>query len=112
MLERIQMIGVLSALGASASRIRGIFRHFSYMLLVRALFWGNLIALSLCFLQKRYSLIALDADTYYIDAVPIRVLPLDVIGINVGVTLISMFIILISTFFISLKRPASAIRWE
>lgn len=112
MLERIQMIGVLSALGASASRIRGIFRHFSYMLLVRALFWGNLIALTLCFLQKRYSLIALDADTYYIDAVPIRVLPLDVIGINVGVALISMFIILISTFFISLKRPASAIRWE
>ena len=112
MLERIQMIGIMKALGATNGMVRRIFRHFAVMLVGKGMLIGNAVALVLCFLQQRFGLIRLDPDTYYIDAVPVEFNWVYLLLINLGVLLISSLIIFGSSYLMSIKGPASTIRYE
>ncbi|MCR4613310.1 MAG: ABC transporter permease [Bacteroidaceae bacterium] len=112
MLERIQMIGILKALGATNGTVRRIFRHFSVMLVGKGMLIGNVVALLLCFVQQHFGIVKLNPDTYYIDAVPIEFNWLYFLLINIGVLLISSLIIFGSSYLMSIKGPATTIRWE
>ena len=54
-LQRTKMIGILKALGCRNWIIRKIFLFNTLYLCAKGLFWGNVIGLSLAFLQKQYS---------------------------------------------------------
>ena len=112
MLERIQMIGIMKALGATNGMVRRIFRHFAVMLVGKGMLIGNAVALLLCFIQQRFGLIRLDPDTYYIDAVPVEFHWVYLLLINLGVLLISSLIIFGSSYLMSIKGPATTIRYE
>ncbi len=112
MLERIQMIGILKALGATNEQVRRIFRHFSVMLVGKGMLIGNIVALVLCYVQQRFSLIHLDPDTYYIDTVPIEFNWIYFLLLNLGVLLISSLIVFGSSYLMGIQRPAQTIRWE
>ena len=112
MLERIQMIGIMKALGATNGMVRRIFRHFAVMLVGKGMLIGNAVALLLCFIQQRFGLIRLDPDTYYIDAVPVEFNWVYLLLINLGVLLISSLIIFGSSYLMSIKGPATTIRYE
>ncbi len=47
-LERTQMIGILKALGASNWSVRKTFLYNALYLIVRGLFWGNLMGICYC----------------------------------------------------------------
>jgi len=51
-LDRTNMIGVLKALGYANSSIRKIFLYQSSYLILKGLFWGNLLGISLCILVE------------------------------------------------------------
>ena len=112
MLERIQMIGILKALGATDGMVRRIFRHFSVMLVGKGMLIGDAAALLLCYLQQRFALVHLDPETYYIDTVPIQFNWLFFIMVNVAVLLISSLIIFGSSYLMGIQKPAQTIRWE
>lgn len=119
MLERIRMIGQLKALGANNGMIRRIFRHFSLMLVARGLLWGNILGLGFCWLQHHFALIKLNPDTYYIDSVPIQfnwIVPGNYIDsiliVNVVTLLISALVIYGASYLMSIKAPASTMRFE
>ncbi len=112
MLERISMIGILKALGATNMQVRRIFQHFAVMLVGKAILIGDIVALALCLLQKHLNLVKLDADTYYIDSVPIQLHWLPILLINLAVLSISAIVIFASSFLVSIKGPANTIRWE
>lgn len=119
MLERIQMIGLLKSLGATNQTIRGIFRHFAIMLVGRGLLWGNAIGLGLCWLQQQFGLVKLNPDTYYIDSVPIQfnwIIPNNYIDsiliVNVVTLAISALVIYGASYLMSIKNPASTMRFE
>ena len=112
MLERISMIGTLKALGATNMQVRRVFQHFAVMLVGKAIIIGDIVALAICFLQKHFNFIKLDADTYYIDSVPIELQWLPILLINLAVLLISSIVIFASSFLVSIKGPATTIRWE
>ena len=50
-LERVQMIGILKALGSNNQSIQKIFLYNASTLILKGLFWGNLIGLSLIGMQ-------------------------------------------------------------
>ena len=112
MLERIQMIGILKALGATNGMVRRIFRHFSVMLVGKGMLIGNVVALLLCFVQQRFEIVKLDADTYYIDAVPIEFNWTYFLLVNLGVLIVSSLIIFGSSYLMGIQKPAQTIRWE
>ena len=112
MLDRIKMIGILKSLGASNLSIRKIFSSFAVMLVGKGIIIGDIIGIGLCLIQKYFGVISLNPSTYYIDKVPVDLYWWYFLLINVGVLFISSLIIFGSSFLMSIKKPASTMRWE
>lgn len=110
-MERTQMIGLLKALGARNVLVRKIFWHTGLMLLVKGLLFGNGFAFLFCFLQDKFSLIPLNEENYYMDAVPIQWDIPAFLLINVVAVLVISFIILIPTTIVANIKPIKAIKF-
>ena len=111
-LERTNMIGILKALGAPDITIRRIFLYFSAFLILKGLFWGNLIGISLCLAQKYGGIVHLDPKTYYVEVVPVLIdVPL-LLLLNFFTLLVSVLMLVGPSLLISRIKPVKAIRFE
>ncbi|MEP0987054.1 ABC transporter permease [Ekhidna sp.] len=111
-MERTQMIGVLKSLGSPNKLIRQIFILNGIQLILRGLFWGNVIGLGLGLLQYYYKIIPLDAANYYMSHVPIQIDIQTIIGLNMLVLTLIGVTLLIPVAIISRIRPLKAIRFD
>lgn len=112
MLERINMIGILKALGATNYSIRKIFINFSAMLVGRGLLWGNVVGLALCALQYYFHIVKLDPTVYYVGYVPIQFNWILFLAVNAVTIAISLLVILGSSYLMSLGKPAQTMRYD
>ena len=110
--ERISVIGMLKALGATNWSVRRIFLYSAVQLIVRGLMLGNVLALGFAFLQKHFSLISLDPTTYYMDTVPINLNLTHILTLNVGTVVICYLILIIPSIIITKIAPIKAIRFK
>ena len=111
-LERTQFIGVLKALGASNSSVRSIFLRFALLIVCKGMFWGNVIGLGLCALQKYTGLIPLDPQNYYLDTVPISFNWGFIVSVNVVMFVLSALVLIVPSGLISRIHPTKAMRFE
>lgn len=111
-LERANMIGVLKALGQQNESIGKVFLYVSFFLIIKGMFWGNVIGIAFCLLQSHFKLFKLDSTIYYIDSVPIELNILTLVLINVGSLIVSMLMMLAPSYLISRIEPAKSIRLE
>ena len=112
MLERINMIGILKALGATNFSIRRVFMNFAIMLVGKGLIIGNVVGLLLCYLQHYFHLVRLDASIYYLSYVPVEINYLYILLVNLGTLLITSLVIFGSSYLVSLSNPAKTMRWD
>jgi lipoprotein-releasing system permease protein len=106
------MIGILKALGSPNVSIRKIFMYQSGFLIFRGLFWGNIIGIGICLLQKHTGIMELDQSSYYLNTVPVNLNVLHVIALNLGTALAIIGMLIIPSMIISRISPARAIRFE
>ena len=111
-LERTNMIGILKAVGTRDFNIRKIFLYLSSFLILKGLFWGNIIALTLCFAQKYLHIIKLNPEVYYTAYVPVDINPLIILVINIGTLLVSLLMMIGPSYLIAKISPARSIRFE
>lgn len=111
-LERINMIGTLKALGASNWFIRKIFLYHSFFLVLKGMLWGNLIGLSLCAVQYFTAVIPLDPVSYYVSSVPIEFNLLYILLLNIGSFAASVLMMIGPSYLITKISPAKIIRYE
>jgi lipoprotein-releasing system permease protein len=111
-LERTNMIGILKAMGGTNRSIRKIFLYFAAFIIGRAMFWGNVIGLALCFLQSKFQLVKLNPADYYLDAVPIYFNGWVWLALNVATLLVTLLILVGPSYLISRIHPAQSIRFE
>lgn len=111
-LERTNMIGLLKGLGYDNWRIRKIFLYQSAFLIAKGLLWGNIIGLSLCFLQKHFGLIPLDEATYYMEKVPINLKLAHLVLLNIGTLAITVLMMILPSYLITKINPAKAIKFN
>ncbi len=111
-LEKTQMIGVLKALGATNSSIRTIFLYKSSFLIMRGLFWGNLIGLGLLFLQKQFKLITLNPETYYVRVAPVYLDWSYILLLNIGTLLLCLVMLILPSWIITRVKPVKAIKFD
>jgi lipoprotein-releasing system permease protein len=111
-LERTQMIGILKAMGANNWNVRKIFLYNAFYLIVRGLFWGNLIALSLLFIQKYFGVIQLNPENYYVNQAPVSINLGHIVLLNAGTILICLLVLLIPSYIITKISPVKAIRFD
>ncbi len=111
-IERTSMVGLLLAIGANSISIRKIFIYMASRIILVGMIWGNIIGILFYYIQNRYKLISLSAESYYVDYVPVELHISDVLLINFGTFLISLLVLIIPTIYIARIMPAKALRYE
>jgi lipoprotein-releasing system permease protein len=76
----------------------------------KAVIYGNIFAILLCFIQTKYRIIRLDQDSYYLDSVPMQLNVWSVLAVNVGLIIVSMATLLIPARSIGNVSPVLSIR--
>jgi len=110
-MERIQMIGTLKALGATDKQVQYIFIFNGLRILLKGLTIGNLLAVGLCLLQQYTHIIPLNRENYYIDFVPIQLDWLSFLFFNILTILFVAIVILLPSFIITRIEPIKSIRF-
>ena len=111
-LDRTNMIGILKAIGTRNKSIKNIFLYQSAFLMIKALFWGNIIGLGICWIQDYFKVLKLDQTSYFIDYAPINFNLFHIVILNVGTLVITMIILLLPSVIISNINPVKTIRFN
>jgi len=111
-LEKTNMIGTLKALGANNRSIRKIFIFNALYLIIRGLILGNIIGIGLAAIQYFFKIIPLDADTYYMDTIPIYFSFTSLLLLNLGTIFITSLMMLWPSHVISKISPIKALRFD
>ncbi len=111
-LERAPMVGLLKALGNNNWSIQKIFLYNAAYLIGVGLFWGNLIGLGLLFLQKKFGVITLNPENYYVTQAPVHLNFYHILLLNIGTLLLCMFMLLIPSYIVSKISPVKAIKFN
>lgn len=111
-LERTQMIGILKALGAGNWSIRKIFLYNASYLILRGLFWGNLIGISILLIQQYFGVIKLNPENYYVDQAPVYLNFGYIALLNLLTISVCFLVLLIPSYIITKISPVKAIRFD
>lgn len=110
-IEKAREIGILQALGASPHQISKIFLLNGLMLGGGGVGLGLVLGTGICAFLKRYPIIHLPADVYYVDKLPIK---LSLATVE-SVALCAFGLVLVSIFYPARKAsqmdPVQAIRY-
>lgn len=111
-LERVQMIGILKALGSNNYSIQKIFLYNASALILKGLFWGNLIGLSIIGIQYFFKIITLDPETYYVATMPVYISFSAFVLLNIGTLICCFLMLIIPSFIVSKIHPSKAIKFS
>lgn len=111
-LERTQMIGILKALGAKNLNIRKVFLYNAAYLILKGLFWGNLIGLAVLLSQKYIQFISLNPESYYVNTVPVYLKIDYILLLNLGTMLLCLLMLVVPTVIVSKIKPVKAIKFD
>jgi len=111
-LERTQMVGILKSMGANNWSIRKIFLYNAFYLIVKGLFWGNFIGISLLLIQKYFSVIKLNPESYYVNVAPVDINVFNILILDCGTIIISLLVLLIPSYIIAKISPSKTIRFD
>jgi lipoprotein-releasing system permease protein len=111
-MERTHMIGTLKSMGANDKQIGKIFYWNGLRILLIGMLFGNLVSLSLCAIQKQFSIIPLDIENYYMATVPISYDWVSIAALNVLMALVIILVLLVPTYFVAKIKPILAIRFN
>lgn len=111
-LERTQMIGILKAMGANNWTVRKIFLYNAFYLIIRGLFWGNLIGIAILLIQQQFGVVQLNPENYYVNQAPVYLNWGYIALLNLLTITVCFVVLLIPSYIITKISPIKAIRFE
>lgn len=111
-LDKKNFIGLMKALGASNNKLRQVFVYLAMRVALTGMVIGNILILTLLFIQDRYHILKLEASSYYIDYVPVEIDSTAIILLNAGVIAVVYLILLFPSRIISKISPSETMRNE
>ena len=109
-LEKTKTIGILKSIGANNYLLQKIFLWNGLFILLKGVFFGNLIGLLLIFIQKFFGLIKLDPSIYILDKVPVIIDFKNILFVNFGIIFVCMISLVIPSLIIFRISPSKVIR--
>ena len=111
-LERLRMIGVLKALGASNWTVQKVFINHALIITLTGIFIGLALGLGLMWLQQATSFIKLPEEAYFTDTAIVKIVWWQVGAVAGGTLLVSFLILLIPSIIVRRIQPIAAIRFR
>lgn len=111
-LERIQSIGILRAMGCTLNQITTTLTFMGLKIVIWGLIWGNIFGLGIVFAQHYLRIIPLDPEMYYLDFVPMNPNLLTILLVNVGALIISFLILLVPSSFAARIDPTKTFSYD
>ena len=100
-IEKSKLIGLLKIFGASNYSLNKIFLFVVLNIVTRGLIIGNLIGLIMIYLQRKFNLIELNPDDYFVSKVPVEISIPNILSFNFLIILCSIITFLIPMIIIS-----------
>jgi lipoprotein-releasing system permease protein len=111
-LERLRMVGILKALGATNWTVQKIFLNHSAFITITGIVIGALLGLGLLWLQQSTGFIHLPEDAYYMDKAEVKIIWWQVALVIAGTLVVSTLVLLIPSFIVRRIQPIRAIRFS
>lgn len=111
-LERKKFIGLMRALGSGITKIREVFVFMAIRIALIGLIIGNALMITFLYLQEKFHFLPLDADSYYIDFVPVYLPFYSIIALNAGVLLVIYLVLVLPSRFVAQISPSETMRYE
>lgn len=110
--EKTNSIGILRALGMRSRNILSIFIVQGVSIGLAGTLLGSGIGAGLCFLQQQFGIISLQGDVYFLDAVPISMLPWH-FAVIIGMSLLLSFLATLIPALVATRiNPLRAIKFK
>lgn len=111
-LDKKKFIGLMKALGAPTGRLRMVFVYLAMRVAVIGMLIGNVMIISVLWLQDKYHFFHLDPSSYYIDFVPVDLNWTAFALLNVGVIVIVYLSLILPSRIIANITPAETLASE
>jgi lipoprotein-releasing system permease protein len=111
-LERLRMIGILKAVGATNWTIQKIFLQHSTLITISGIVIGTLFALTLLWIQQSTSFLKLPEEAYYMSTAVVKIIWWQVGLVIAGTLVVSYLVLLIPSLIVRSVQPIKAIRFK
>lgn len=111
-IDKKRFIGLMKAMGAPTGKVRKIFVYLAIRIALWGMLAGNVVMLSLIYVQDRTHFLPLDAESYYIDFVPVSISWGAIIALNLGVIAVMYLVLILPSRFVAGISPAETMRYE
>ena len=111
-LVKTSFIGVMKAMGANNWQVRKIFLFQASYLILKGIFWGNLIGIGLCVIQEYLKPLTLDPKVYYLNAVPVELNIGVILGLNLLTLIVCLIAMLLPSYLITKIQPSKSIKFN
>ncbi|MFT3902906.1 MAG: FtsX-like permease family protein [Niabella sp.] len=111
-LERMRMVGLLKALGATDWMVQKVFLRQSLIIALWGILGGALLGLGILWLQVKTGFIKLQEDAYFLDRAAVSISAPEVLLICVVTFLVCLLILVIPSYIIKKMQPVKAIQFR
>lgn len=111
-LERMRMIGILKAIGATDFTVQKIFLRHSLIITLAGIIGGAIIGLGVLWLQQTTGFIKLQEEAYYLDKAAVQISALEVIAICASTFIVCLLVLTIPSYIVKKVQPIKAIHFR